>query len=65
MKRKDSPWKHSEHPHHPPWMRWNHDHRFAIRHRRLEHRPGLLFLRFLFGFGFVALFLLGGMAAVA
>lgn len=64
MRRKEF-WRHREHRAHTRWAPWDHDHGFAGRRGRLEHRPGLLFLRFLFGFGFVALLLLGGMAAFA
>ena len=61
--------KHHGHwPHkrpHPPWAPWPRDHGFPRRPRarRLERR--FLFLRFAGVFGFIALLMLGGMAALA
>ncbi len=65
MKREDKFWKHGEHRPYKPWVQWGREHGFGHEHGRLEHRPGLLFLRFLFGFGLVVLLLLAGMAAFA
>ncbi len=53
---------------HPPWAVWGHDHEFPrwprVRHRR-RRIERFLFLRFAAIFGFIALLVLGGMAALA
>ncbi len=53
---------------HPPWTAWGHDHKFPrwprVRHRR-RRIERFLFLRFAGVFGFIALLVLGGMAALA
>jgi len=63
--KRDKFWKHYRHQPHPPWAKWGHDHGFPRRPRarRLERR--FLFLRFAGVFGFMALLMLGGMAALA
>lgn len=65
MKRKKC-FEHDEQWHEPPpWEHFPHRHEFRRPSRHWRRRPGLLLMRFLVGFGFVALLLLGGMAVFA
>ncbi|MBU0703479.1 MAG: HAMP domain-containing histidine kinase [Chloroflexi bacterium] len=49
----------------PPWARWDPDHEFPRWSRARHSKRGFLFLRFVGAFGFMALLVLGGMAAFA
>ncbi len=53
---------HKPEEHQPPWMK--HEPPWSKGHSS-QHRPGCLFFRFLFFFGFVFLLLLGGMVFMA
>jgi signal transduction histidine kinase len=58
-------WKHQQHWPHPAWKKRHHDHRFPHGLRAGRRRRRLLFFRFAGVFGFMALLVLGGMAALA
>ncbi len=58
-------WKHHEHRSHPPWASWPHDRKFPQWPRARHRVRRFLFLRFAGVFGFMALLVLGGMAALA
>jgi two-component system sensor histidine kinase BaeS len=56
------PW---DHDHHPPWASWDHEHKFRKWPPVSRRKRGFLFLRLAGAFGFLAVLLLGGMAALA
>jgi len=54
-----------EHGPHPPWGAWHHGHEFPGWRPGWRRKRGGLFFRFAGVFGFMALLVLGGMAALA